>query len=102
MDIDTLRANLVTLLEKGEKQPLTLFIAEHINDFPEDIRKELIMGFFTDAVTSYTEGQQAEDEFLVEAVNALEELEALKRFLEESLQLEGVRSRLNLKTDEQA
>lgn len=45
-----LQEAFVAFIEKEDEEGARAFLIEHINDFPEEIRKEIAFSFFVDAV----------------------------------------------------
>lgn len=99
MDIDVLTENVQNLLEEGDEAVLRTFVVEHINEFPEDVRNEIALYLFEEAVTERADAMDATDAYMEDADEALETLGSLKRTLEEYVRLAAVRERLHMGSD---
>lgn len=47
---EELYKEFVALVEKGDEEAARQFLIDHLNDFPEAMRKDIAFAFFTDAV----------------------------------------------------
>lgn len=94
MDIDTLFDSVLSLIDAGDESALRMFVAEHVNEFPEDIRDQVVMFFFKEAVSDHAEGVQAEEELLRESLGLMEELGTLKKAIEDRQAADATLKRL--------
>ncbi len=42
--------SFIELVEKGDEEAARQFLVDHLNDFPEEMRKNIAFAFFVDAV----------------------------------------------------
>lgn len=96
MDTQELYKQVNALVEKGNDAEVRAFVVEHINEFPDDVRSQIAMFFFEEAAHTHAAGLQAEAELVEGAIAGIEQLAPIKRFLEDTLKLSGIRDRLQL------
>ncbi len=94
MDTDALFEQVLQLYENGDEQALRAFLVAHVNEFPEEVRNQIVFFFFEEAVTDHAEGLEESRALLEEGADTLETLGALKKELEDRLGAEEVRARL--------
>lgn len=59
------------LVKAGDSKKAEAFLIENFNSFPEDLKKEIVFSFLSDAVGSYIEEEQKEFEFENNALGGL-------------------------------
>lgn len=94
MDTDTLFDELIVLADAGDEQAIRTFLATHINEFPEEIRSQIVMFFFEEAVSDHAAGLRAEAELVENATNTLDLLGGIKQLVEDQIGVDAVRNRL--------
>ena len=50
MNQEELYNSFIALVEKGDEDAARMFLVDHLNEFPEEMRKEIAFAFFVDAV----------------------------------------------------
>ena len=98
MDTDTLFMEVLELCEAGDEKGLRTFLAEHINEFPEEIRDQIVIFFFEEAITDHANALEEELEFKRGATETLEMLGTMKKIAEDQLKTAEVRERLQKHT----
>ncbi|GEM_PF-1572798 len=95
MNTTALYTSLLDLYEKGDEQELRAFLVAHVNEFPEEVKGEIGLFFFEEALRSHADGIDAETEFKSESIKALEALAGIRKTIEEQLAADLVRERLS-------
>jgi hypothetical protein len=54
-----LAIQLEKLIEVGDEKAVRAFVIEHIKEFPEETRNQIIFAFFTEAMENDTKAKQA-------------------------------------------
>lgn len=65
---------LKLLLETGTEEEVNLFIAQHFQEFPEDVRKEIGVALFKEALQHESGARAAILEMKKEAVEMIDQL----------------------------
>ena len=73
----------IKIAERGDEQEARDFLIKHLNDFPEKVRKGLVLAFFEDAVATQAEDAALVSDFQNESVQALNDMTTLKKTLED-------------------
>ncbi|HVY36020.1 MAG TPA: hypothetical protein VG982_01970 [Candidatus Paceibacterota bacterium] len=71
-------------VDAGDEKGARAFLAEHINEFPEDIRDNIAFAFFEEAVQNDTEGIVENAQIQQEGAHLLEELDKVEAMLEDA------------------
>lgn len=54
MNKEELLNSFIALIEKGDEDAARMFLVDHLNEFPEEMRKDIAFAFFVDAVKKET------------------------------------------------
>ncbi len=89
----TLYDQLLHIIRTDTEARARKFFADHYNEFPEDVQKEILLGFFEEAMAS----KIALNDFKDEVVEAAQELQKDKRELEDAKEISTIKKKLSEK-----
>lgn len=100
MDTDALFDKVFELYEAGDEQAIRTFLITHVNEFPQEVRDQIVFFFFEEAVKDHAEGLAADLAFKEMAADTLDALGAIKKAIEEQMKTAEVRWRLEKRAKE--
>ncbi len=80
----------VSFIESGDEEGARAFLIEHLNDFPEQIKKEIAFAFFADAVAK----EAALDATKKTAIEMMKELDTVESILSDAEKAANIRNDL--------
>ena len=80
IDTDTLKAELVRLMEAGDEKALERFALDHFTEFPKDVQGDILLSFVSETLEKQA-GQTKIADLQKRGIEALEKLAALKAAL---------------------
>lgn len=80
----------VGFVNSGDEAGARKFLIEHLNDFPEDMKKDIAFAFFLDAV----EKDSGNREFERSALDLMKELDKTEEILEEAQKVASLREEM--------
>ena len=76
MNQEQLYNSFIAFVEQGDEEGARAFLVDHLNEFPEETRKEIAFAFFVDAVKKEAAVSEAQKKG-IEIMKSLDEVEAL-------------------------
>lgn len=71
------------IIEKGDEERARDFLITHFDEFPDDIKTNIVGAFFEEAVDKLYYALTAEQEYFSQILETKEALEKLKKILED-------------------
>ena len=93
-NIRALYDDLNKLVEAGDEKAVRSFLIEHINDFPEEIKKKIVFEFFDEAVSKEVESGEHKATLQKEGMDTLKDIDKAEKTLEDQRKMADVRSEL--------
>lgn len=81
-------------VESGDEPGARAFLAEHINEFPEEVRNEIVLTFFEEALENKAQEIEAIGEVQEAALKELESLDEDEKVLEDAQKATQIREEL--------
>ena len=72
----------VKIAETGDEASARAFFTEHIGEFPEETKNQLISAFLTEAISEEAEVLQARTEVQKEVIETLSDIQGAKKEIE--------------------
>lgn len=82
------------IVETGDEAAARAFLAEHINEFPEETRNELISTFLTEAISEEARTIEARAEFQKEVLAALDDVKGARNEIENQKRIEELKQQV--------
>lgn len=76
MNQEELYNSFIALIESGDEDAAKKFLIDHLNDFPEETRKEIAFAFFVEAVNKEAVISEAQKKG-IEIMKSLDEVEEI-------------------------
>lgn len=76
MNQEELYNSFIALVEEGDEDKARAFLVDHLNEFPEETRKEIAFAFFVDAVKKESAVSETQKKG-IEIMKSLDEVEAI-------------------------
>ncbi|MEK7480460.1 MAG: hypothetical protein AAB665_04215 [Patescibacteria group bacterium] len=84
-------------MESGDEAGARSFLSEHLGEFPEATRNELISAFLTEAISEEAEVVRARAEIGKEALETVAEIQGAKKEIENQNRIIQLREQLGAK-----
>ena len=93
-DFSALYSQFKEILETGTEEEAEKFLTDHINEFPEDVRKGVALALFENGLNETAANQTAAHDFQQEGIDAVYELEKGKRMLDDKLRVLNLQEKI--------
>jgi hypothetical protein len=78
-----LYADFQKIAVNGTEEETRQFLIDHLNEFPEDVRDQIIFAFFEEGLQNTVEAQDLIADFQQAGLETVQVLEKIKRMLED-------------------
>lgn len=83
-DFSTLYDKFKEIVDSGTEEDARAFLLNHLNEFPEDMRQNIILSLFQQGLQDAAAAATARQEFQQEGIDAIQELETGKRIMDDN------------------
>ena len=87
----------IKIAETGDEAATRAFFTEHLGEFPEETKNQLISAFLTEAISGEAEVLQARTEVQKEVVETLSDIQGAKKEIENQNRIIQLREQLGAK-----
>jgi hypothetical protein len=94
MNGENLYSTFLKLIESGDEQAGKDFLIEHLDEFPDEVRKSIILAFFEDALIRQDRTSQAFVDFEKQGLEAVNTAEKIRSALEKQGRLIEIKESL--------
>lgn len=93
-DISALYAQLRDIMNNSSEEEARVFLTDHINEMPEDLRQQIMLALFEDGMNEAAANQAAANEIKEEGAEIMADLQAGKRILDDKLQVIDLQNKM--------
>ena len=86
-DFSALYAQFRDVMNKGTEEEARVFLLEHMNEFPKDLREKVVLALFEEGLHEAAANKAAVEEFQQEGIEIAHELEKGKRILDDRIRV---------------
>ena len=88
--------DMYKVISEGDEASVKQYLTDHLNDFPEDFRNQIVMAFFEEALDNEVDSSTAVNEFKSKGLEFIREYAKAKAELEDINKTEEVKSQLGI------
>ena len=94
--LEEVNVKLAELEAEGGKTAVRMWLMDHAAELPEDVRDDVIFKYSTDALLEDAADQQLLDGVIAEGVDALDQIEARKKLIQDEIAKLDIKERLHM------
>lgn len=99
MNPQELLSELVRLVESGDEAGIDAFIKAHLDEFPEEMKEQILQGLVTSAIHEEAAVSTAVAQMQEEAMDAIEQIESVEEEIENQDRIQELKATLGVQSD---
>lgn len=85
----------LTYVNKDDEAGARKFLTDNFKKFPQEVQDKLTFAFFEEALTNETEGMEEISELQKEGLEALSQIDKVKKIIADKLKIKDLKSKLS-------